>query len=393
MVIEFKLPDVGEGVAEGEVSKWLVRKGDSVKEYQPLVEIITEKVTVELPSPTDGVIIELSADEGEVVKVGQTLVIIETKDVSKPIPETEGISIKASSTNTATLENEDLVGPTKVLATPSVRKLAKQMNVDLSMVQGTGSGGRIVEGDVRMHASSQSKSDARPSGQEERIPISGVKRTTVERLSRSWKNIVQATCLEDVDMTNVLALRDSMKEREEQVELRLTVLHFIIKAVASSLKIHSKINSSLDDEGNDIILKKYYNIGIAIDTEQGLVVPVLMDVDKKDIFQIAKEVQDVTRRAKDGMLKLEEIQGGTFTITNIGSIGGIASTPIVNYPEAAILGVHRIEKKPVVWEGSISARDRVCIAISFDHRVIDGADAVRFLNTVKRFLEQAEDRV
>ena len=267
------------------------------------------------------------------------------------------------------------------------------MNVDLSMVQGTGSGGRIVEGDVRMHASSQSKSDARPSGQEERIPISGVKRTTVERLSRSWKNIVQATCLEDVDMTNVLALRDSMKEREEQVELRLTVLHFIIKAVASSLKIHSKINSSLDDEGNDIILKKYYNIGIAIDTEQGLVVPVLMDVDKKDIFQIAKEVQDVTRRAKDGMLKLEEIQGGTFTITNIGSIGGIASTPIVNYPEAAILGVHRIEKKPVVWEGSISARDRVCIAISFDHRVIDGADAVRFLNTVKRFLEQAEDMV
>ena len=379
MVYNFKLADIGEGIVEGEVSKWYVKVGDVVKENQPLVEIITEKVTVELPSPADGTITKIGPDAGKIVKVGEVIVVIDDGKEDK--------GIEKSPEDVIEVEKKDIIieknKSNKIIATPAVKRLAKEMGVDINRVVGTEENGRITEKDVKLYSKLEVQSN------EERIAFRGTRRTIAERLSESSNRVVQAWIMEEIDMTNVTELKNKLKETSSE-EIKLTYMPFFVKAVIRSLKSSPRINASLDEEKEDIVIKKDYNIGIATDTEQGLLVPVIKRAQDKDITTIAKEIEKLSREAKEGELELEDTQGGTFTITNIGAIGGISSIPIVNYPEVAILAINKIMKKVVLWEGEIVARDRVYLSLSFDHRVLDGADVARFLNSIRKCLEEPE---
>ena len=379
MVYNFRLADIGEGIVEGEISKWFVKKGDIVKENQPLVEVITEKVTVELPSPVNGKIIEIGPDSGKIVKVGETVVIIDDGSKTETNQEIQVPEIKNQIKNELRKNNENK----KIIATPAVKRLAKELGINLIKVIGTGENGKIIEKDVKRFSKLQD------SNNEERISIKGTRKTIAERLSKSSHRVVQAWIMEEIDMNRVSELKTKLKDHRNK-EIKLTYMPFIIKAVIESLKTNPKINASLDEETNDIVIKRDFNIGIATDTEQGLVVPVIQKAQEKNIFELAKEINELVSLAKNNKLNIENLQGGTFTVTNIGSIGGISSIPIVNHPEVAILAVNKIMKKVVLWVNEIIARDRVYLSLSFDHRVLDGADIARFLNSIKDYLQDPD---
>ena len=400
MVFEFHLPDIGEGVAEGEVVKWLVKEGAEVEENQPLVEIMTDKVNVEIPSPKKGTVLRLKAKEGEVVKVGQTLLVIGEKGeqtvttTSTPLAAEAPMSApaKAQVVTSAPLTSVPKRSQ-EILATPATRKLARDLGVDLSLLQGTGPGGRITDEDVQRFKNSavRSVTVAVPTlgkaGSEERIPMRGIRRKIAERMVESKHTAAHVTHVDEVDMTEIVQLREKSKESAEKRGVKLTYLPFIIKALIPALKQYPYANATLDDESEEIILKKYYNIGLATNTEQGLIVPVVKDADHKSITQLADEIARLSEKARAGELTLDEIQGSTFTITNVGSIGGVFATPIINYPEVAILGVHKITKRPVVRDNQIVIRDMTYLSLSFDHRVLDGALAAEFMNVIKQYLE------
>ena len=379
MVYNFKLADIGEGIVEGEVSKWYIKVGDVVKENQPLVEIITEKVTVELPSPADGTIMKIGPDAGKIVKVGEVIVVI---DDGKEEDDVRGVSKEEAKVDKKEVIKEEIKSK-KVIATPAVKRLAKEMGIDITKVVATGEDGKITEKDVKLYSKLEVQSN------EERIAFRGTRKTIAERLAKSSDRVVQAWIMEEIDMTEVTELKNKLKESSSD-DIKLTYMPFFVKAVIRSLKSSPRINASLDEETEDIVIKKDYNIGIATDTEQGLIVPVIKKAQDKDIKEIAKEIEELSIEAKSGKLGLEDTQGGTFTITNIGAIGGISSIPIVNYPEVAILAINKIMKKVVHWEGKIVVRDRVYLSLSFDHRVLDGADVARFLNSIRKCLENPE---
>ena len=382
MVYNFKLADIGEGIVEGEISKWFVKKGDNVKENQPLVEVITEKVTVELPSPVKGKIIEIGPESGKIVKVGETIVIIDDGSTTETNLEIQELSKTNNQTNGKLMENNSNEN-IKIIATPAVKRLAKELGIDLRKVKGTGEEGKIIEKDVKLFSKLQDSKN------EERISIKGTRKTIAERLSKSSHRVVQAWIMEEIDMNRVSELKNKLKDHGNK-EIKLTYMPFIIKAVIESLKTNPKINASLDEETNDIVIKRDFNIGIATDTERGLVVPVIQKAQEKNIFELSKKINELVSLAKNNQLNIEDLQGGTFTVTNIGSIGGISSIPIVNHPEVAILAVNKIMKKVVLWENEIIARDRVYLSLSFDHRVLDGADIARFLNSVKNYLQDPD---
>ena len=379
MVYNFKLADIGEGIVEGEVNKWYVKVGDIVKENQPLVEIITEKVTVELPSPANGTIMKIGPEAGKIAKVGEVIVVI---DDGK-----EDDNVKDGAKEDTKVDKKEVIKEEiksrKVIATPAVKRLAKEMGIDITKVVATGEDGRITEKDVKVYSKLEVQSN------EERIAFRGTRKTIAERLAKSSDRVVQAWIMEEIDMTKVTELKNRLKESSSE-DIKLTYMPFFVKAVIRSLKSSPRINASLDEETEDIVIKKDYNIGIATDTEQGLIVPVIKKAQDKNIKEIAKEIEELSIEAKSGKLGLEDTQGGTFTITNIGAIGGISSIPIVNYPEVAILAINKIMKKVVHWEGNIVARDRVYLSLSFDHRVLDGADVARFLNSIRKCLEDPE---
>jgi len=401
MVYEFRLPDIGEGVAEGEVVKWLVKEGAVVRENDPLVEIMTDKVNVEIPSPKKGTVLKLMAKEGEVVKVGQVLLVIgETGEQTTTTAATPSILEIPTPSQAKT----DIVVPTpsapaevekpkEILATPATRKLARDLDVNLSLVQGTGPGGRIIDEDVRRFKKSGGKVLAvtapasEKGGGEERVPLRGIRRKIAERMIKSKRTAAHVTHVDEVDMTEIVQLRERINESAEKRVVKLTFLPFIIKALIPALKQYPYLNATLDDEKEEIVLKRYYNIGIATNTAQGLLVPVLKDADHKSITQLAEEISKLSERARTGQLTLDEIQGSTFTITNVGGIGGVFATPIINYPEVAILGLHKITKRPVVKDNQIVIRDMTYLSLSFDHRVLDGAMAAEFVNVIKQCLE------
>ena len=408
MVYEFRLPDIGEGVAEGEVVKWLVKEGDAVKENQPLVEIMTDKVNVEIPSPKQGIIQKLMAKEGEVVKVGQALLAIEEKggQPSVSVLERAAVATKPSlptSAKTPTIARQQEIPlatapqasrkPDEVLATPATRKLARDLGVDLTIVQGTGRGDRITDEDVQRFkqlgrtVAAVTVTTSGPRGVEERVPLRGIRRKVAEHMLKSKNATAQVTHVDEVDMTEVVQLRERANASAEKRGVKLTYLPFVIKALIPALKQYPYLNSSFDDEKEEIVLKKYYNIGIATDTESGLVVPVVKDAEHKSITQLAIEIATLSEKAHAGQLALNEVQGSTFTITNVGGIGGVFATPIINYPEVAILGLHKITKRSVVKDNQITIRDMTYLSLSFDHRVLDGAMAARFVNTIKQYLE------
>lgn len=399
---QFRLPDVGEGVAEGEVLKWHVKEGDIVKENQALVEIMTDKVNVEIPSPRSGRIHKLYANEGEIVKVGAPLLDID--DSGAPVAERakpEEVEKKAGVAEFAAPSRvaPPVVGAPRpktetILATPATRKLARDLGVDMPLVRGTGPAGRITDYDVRQFAAGAISSSTavavtapKPGGSEERVPLRGLRRRIADKMVKATQTAALVTHFEEVDLTELVEFREKAKGIAEKRGIKLTYLPFILKALIPALKKFPLLNASLDDQANEIVLKKYYNIGIATDTEQGLIVPVVKDVDKKTIFQIASEIEQLAQKARIGQLGLDDIQGGTFTVTNVGALGGLIATPIINYPEVAILGTHRISKRPVVRDGNMVVRDIMYISLSFDHRVLDGAIAAQFATTLKEYLE------
>lgn len=395
--MEFKLPDLGEGITEGEILKWMVNEGDQVKEDQPIVEVMTDKVNVQIPSPRSGKVSKILVKEGDVAKVGQTILVID--DGTGGATVTRPVAAQASlAPAQATVRLQQVPPPPgqSVLATPATRRLARELAVDIAKVGGSGPQGRITDEDVRKAASRpagstvtvQAPPPAKGGPREEVVPLRGLRRTISDRMVKSLRTTAQVTHVDEADMTELVLLREAFRGSAEKRGVRLTYLPFIIKALVPALKEFPYTNSSMDEQAGNIVLKRYYNIGIATDTEQGLVVPVVKDVDRKDIFELAGEIAKLSEKARSGQLSIDDVRGSTFTITNVGAIGGLFATPIINLPEVAILGLHKIAKRPVVRDGKIEVRDTTYFSLSFDHRVIDGAYAARFTS---RLIETIQD--
>jgi pyruvate dehydrogenase E2 component (dihydrolipoamide acetyltransferase) len=411
MPYEFKFPDIGEGLTEGEIVRWLVKEGDEVKEGDPLVEVETDKALAEIPSPRAGVILKILAKEKEIVKVGQVIVIFgekgETLAAPPPRPKSVGVvgELEEAPEEMPPAEVKPEAKPAFVseyaLATPAVRSLAKELNVDINKVKGTGPEGRVLEKDVRQFAEGKEK-PVEPVkkplkvrkydlyGYVDRIPLRGVRRSIAKAMVKSKYTAPHVTTMDEADVTELWKIREKEKKAAEQKRVKLTILPFIIKAVIAGLIEHPYLNASLDDENEEIILKKYYNIGFATDTPEGLMVPVVKNAKDKSILQLGQELTQLAEKARNRTIDLADLKGGTFTITNYGALGGIYGTPIINYPEVAILGVGKIKDTPVVRDGKIEIRKLLHLALSFDHRVVDGGEAARFLNTVIARLEDPD---
>ncbi len=326
--MDLRLPDIGEGIAEGEILKWLVKEGDKVIEEQPLVEVMTDKVNVQIPSPWTGSVTRILAKEGETVKVGQVILVIESgsADQASPRPVETASRLASSPTQQAQTQQPGPASAEGVLATPATRRLARELGVDIARVRGPGSMGRITEDDVRKASGGAQRTvmatTPAAAANQERVPLRGLRKIVAERMSKSIRTTAQVTHVDEADMTELVALRDALKAEGENRGVKLTFLPLIIKAVIPALKEFPYTNASLDDQAGEIVLKRSFNIGIAIDTEGGLVVPVVKDADKKDVFQIAVEIQQLAAKARSGGLTLDDVHGSTFTVTNQGSVGG-----------------------------------------------------------------------
>jgi len=388
MLCEFKFPDVGEGIAEGEIVRWLVKEGDSVEEDQDLLEVETDKALLTLNSPYTGKVTQLHGKEGEIIKVGDVLTTIEAGGEQATALEAEK---KDSGTVVGTLGDNEVVEVVRpVQATPAVRALAKQMQIDLASVKGTGPGGRITKEDVETVAAKtapQAGAEADAYGSVEKIPLRGIRRTVAKRMAEASKRVAEVTIWEDADITELEQVRAKERKVAEEKGVKLTYLPFLIKAVLPALKVHPYFNASLDETAEAIILKKYFNVGIAVDTPDGLIVFVIKDADRKNILDLAKETATLAEKARHRKIDLHELKGSTFTITNYGVVGASYGTPIINYPEVAILGLGKIEDRPVVRNGQIAIRKIMPLSLAFDHRVIDGVEAGRFLGVVIQHLE------
>jgi len=414
MPFEFKFPDIGEGLTEGEIVRWLVKEGDEIKEGQPLVEVETDKALAEIPSPRTGVILKILAKEKEIVKVGQVIVVIGEKGeaLAVPPPKPKSVGVvgeleEAPEEAPAVAARAEAVRPTLVsphaMATPAVRALAKELGVDINKVKGTGPEGRVLEKDIRQATEGKEKPvEVKPVeapkkvrkydlyGYVDRIPLRGVRRSIAKAMVKSKYTAPHVTTMDEADVTELWKIREKEKKAAEKKGIKLTILPFIIKAVLAGLKEHPFLNATLDDEDEEIILKKYYNIGVATDTPEGLMVPVVKNANDKSILQLAEELTRLAEKARNRTIDLADLKGGTFTITNYGALGGIYGTPIINHPEVAILGTGKIKDMPVVMDGKIEIRKILFLALSFDHRVVDGAEAARFLNTVIARLEDPD---
>jgi pyruvate/2-oxoglutarate dehydrogenase complex dihydrolipoamide acyltransferase (E2) component len=346
---EFKLPDLGEGLTEGEIARWLVAEGQEIAEDDPLVEVQTDKTTVEIPSPAGGKVARIMVAEGDVVPVGTVLVVIGEDGAAASPAEPQGQTQGQT-------QGQSLSGRTgRVRATPLIRRMAEELGVDLESVEGSGPQGRITEDDVRRAGDGEASSEGR------REPLRGVRRLVAEHMTRAHREVPPVTWVEECDFSNV--------------ELKRLV-PTVLQAVAESLQEFPELNARLD--GDAIVYLDRFDLGVAVQTEQGLVVPVVRGCDTKTLDELEQEVARLAEAARDGTLKPEELRGSTFTITSAGKLGGLLTTPIVNHPEVAILSVGRVAQRPVVRDGQIEARPTGTIAITFDHRVVDGARAAEF---------------
>jgi len=412
MAYEFKFPDIGEGLTEGEIVRWLVKEGDEIKEGQPLVEVETDKALAEIPSPATGVVLKILAKEKEIVKVGQVIVIIGEKGeaLAAPPPRPRSVGVvgeleeapeEAPSVTVTAEPVKTVLVSEHALATPAVRALAKELGVDINKVKGSGPEGRVLEKDVRQFADAKGKPPEPEKkvtkvkkydlyGYVDRIPLRGVRRSIAKAMVKSKYTAPHVTAMDEADVTELWKIREKEKKAAEKKGIKLTILPFIIKAVIAGLSEHPYLNATLDDENEEIILKKYFNIGVATDTPEGLMVPVVKNAKDKSILQIAQELTQLVEKARNRTIDLADLKGGTFTISNYGALGGIYATPIINYPEVAILGVGKIREMPVVRNGKLVVRKILSLALSFDHRVVDGAEGARFLNTVIARLEDPD---
>ncbi|MCB0368284.1 MAG: dihydrolipoyllysine-residue acetyltransferase [Bdellovibrionales bacterium] len=422
-----KLPELGEGVTEGELIKWLVKPGDSIKADQSLAEIMTDKATVEVPSPKAGVVMDLKFKSGDTVKVDSVLATLQLSAsgaastasamAAKSAPTQQalvGHAVSASSSvshagggaSSSTTGTKTAFFPpvmdSRVLATPSTRRLARELQIDINTLSGTGLAGRVTREDVVQHSQQggpvaptvgRSSDLGTPSiprpgytstraNEEERVPLRGIRKKIAENLQMAKHIIPHFTLMDEVDVTELVAWRESLKATAEQAGTKITYLPFVMKALMATIREFPMFNASIDDQAQEIVYKKYFNLGFAADTPNGLVVPVIKNADQKSILEISKEILDLSKRARDGKLKPEEMKGATITITNIGSVGGTYATPIINHPEVAILGMYKIQDRLYLdASGAVKNQKIMNYTITADHRLIDGAVAARFLKS------------
>ncbi len=439
---EFKLPDIGEGIAEGEIVSWKVKAGQAVKEEDEFVEVMTDKATVTITVPFTGVIAELRCKEGDVVPVGSVIAVIDagaaggaapaaapapakpaaaptpppvpkaaapapvaipTPPVPKPVPPPVPVAAAAAPAAKAFVPSS----PGKVLAAPATRRRARELGIDLASIAPTGPRGRVTNDDLAAAgtaapaargAAPAAASTARfapvsippaPAGRsEERIPFRGLRRKIAEAMTRSKYTATHFTYVDDIDVTELVKIRGEAKKAFADKGVNITYLPFVMKAIVAAMREFPAMNSSLDEVTNELVIKKYFNFGIATDTDNGLIVPVIKDVDRKSIGELAKDLQDLAARTRDGKVTVEDLTGGTFTITNAGNIGGLFATPVINFPEVAILGVHAIKDTPVIRDGACVPGKKMYLSVSIDHRLVDGATGARWMNVVKDHLEQ-----
>jgi pyruvate dehydrogenase E2 component (dihydrolipoamide acetyltransferase) len=394
MVYEFRLPDIGEGVAEGEVVRWLVKEGDALKEDQPMVEVMTDKATVEIGSPRVGRVAKRMFAEGERCPVGKVLITIEVDGevapAAKPSAQATEAPKASAAVPAARAGNGTSAAGDAVLATPATRKLARDIGVDIREVAGSGRAGRVTLDDVRAHGGqgdppgAPHPAPATPRADGVRIPFRGLRRKIAEQLVRSKQTAPHVTYVEEIDCTELVALRAKVNAKGGE---KVSFLPFIIKATIAALRKYPQMNAMLDDAAGEIIQWKTFHIGLATATENGLIVPVIRDADGKSLSELGKEIERLAEATRTGKAAREELTGSTFTITSLGALGGVMATAIINPPEVAILGVHRIAKRPAVVGNQIVIRDLMNLSLSFDHRVIDGFDAAQFVAEIKRTLE------
>lgn len=452
MAREFRLPELAESVVEGEIVRWLVDEGQDVQQDEPLVEVMTDKVTVELPSPYAGVLQKQLVAEGDVVPVNEPIALfadgaeaagptvepagnvqaVEERSIVEPggAPEEDdgsslslfrpseeedaGVTVQVRRGGAAVAPRKEAAptpatqarGPYgRVLAVPAARRLARELGVDIEHVRGSGPNGRVRVDDVRAYAvpgvqtpagaertPARYRSPEAYAEREERIPLRGLRRAISNQMLTSHLQTVRTLHVDEADVSGLVALRRRLKPVAEVRGVRLSYLPFVMKAVVSALQAFPQLNASLDEENGEVVRKHYYNIGMAVATEAGLTVPVVHDVDQRTILEVAAEVNRLAEAARGGKLTQDDVRGGTFSVTNIGSLGGLFSFPIINVPEAAILGVHSIKRRPVVLEDdSIVARDMLYLSLSFDHRLVDGAEGAMFTSRVIELLETPEE--
>jgi pyruvate dehydrogenase E2 component (dihydrolipoamide acetyltransferase) len=419
--MQFKLPELGEGVHEGELIKWKVKPGDQVSYDQPLCEIMTDKATVEIPSAFEGKVAQIHAKEGETVHVDQLMLSFEgapgtataAPTASAPAahaPAAQAAPTKPASSGQASAPAMAMAGAgpelstgNRVPAAPSTRKLAREQGVDLGRVQPSGPNGRVMREDIEkfiggtgaisagMPTLAKSKTALVAQGGEERVPLRGLRKKISEKMRQSKDHAAHFTYVEEADATELVRLRAQAKDIGAKEGVKVTYLPFIMKAMVACLKKYPIMNSSLDEEKSELVYKHYYNIGLSVQTEDGLTAPVIKNVDQKSVLELAKEIQDVVERARTKKLTMEDFTGGTITLTNAGSIGGLFATPIINYPEVAILGFNKIFRRPSVIERdgkeTIEIRDWTYFSISLDHRVVDGAIGAEFMKLFVKYIE------
>lgn len=407
--MELKLPDLGEGVMEGEIVKWLVKPGDAVKEDQVVLEVMTDKATVEIPTKFSGTVGELLLKEGDVAKVGQVMMRLEGAGGGKaaPAPAAKAAPAPAPAAKAAPAPAQaakpaatPAARPAAVVnadpqAAPAVRKLARDKGIDLATIRGSGPNGRILLEDVERGPSGGggmafARGGVRGSRDEERVPVRGLRKKISEKMTQSMRTVANYAYVEECDLTELGEFRRSLKPKAEAMGVKVSYLPFIFKACQIALKEFPSMNAaSVEGEHGlaEIIYKKYYNLGLAVDTDDGLTVAVVKDVDCKGIWEIAKDINELGQRARDRKLTMDDLKEGTFTISNAGTIGGLFAPPIINYPEVAIMGVHQIKKRPMVIGDEIKIRDVIYLSLSLDHRVVDGAVAARFMNRVVGLLQ------
>lgn len=385
MAYEVKLPDIGEGVAEGEIVRWLVRAGDAVREDQPLVEVMTDKASVEIPSPRTGTVAAIHAEEGAMVPVGTVIITIAVAgEAAAPTAQAPVAAAPASAPAAA----PTAAGPVaaRVEATPAVRALARELGVALESLVGTGPAGRITADDVKATAARTAgspKAPAPPAAQgaptDTRVPLRGLRRKIAEHMRRSLSTAAQFTFVAECDFTELVRHRDGAVAKADAAGVRLTYLAYVFRALPEVLRAFPLLNSSLDDTSANIVLHGDIHLGCAMQTDEGLTVPILHHADRLKLFGVAREIARLSTAAREHKLKLEELQGGTFTVTSTGTRGGVLATPILHHPQVAILGLHAITKKPAVVNDQIVIRELGNLSLSMDHRVVDGAIGADFL--------------
>jgi len=421
----FKFPDIGEGISEGKILEWYVKKGQEVKSGESLVKMETDKVVTDIPSPKDGVILNIFGKEGEVINVEDPLVEIDIPGVegeaaqavagekpkaveTKPVQE-KGFGVVGTleiAGDNAFLPagNEGMPAPAvedqkparKALATPVARAMAKEFGVDIAKINGTGPGGRVMKNDIRLYHENQQSGAVKPTTLEQLIdagprvtyePLSQIRKTIAKNMIRSKQSAAHMTVMEEVEVSELIKLRAAHKESYARRGLKFSYLPFILKAAALCLQEYPALNSQMDLENDRMIIKNYYDIGIAVDTDDGLVVPVIRNVDRLSIAQLTAQIAETAQKARDRQLGLADFKDGTFTVTNYGSIGGTFAVPVINYPQTAILGIGRILKTPVVKDDQIQIGQVLPLSISVDHRIVDGAEAARFISLLMEFLK------